>query len=401
MKKSVRAGYTFGHIEIGPRARKLLKASLARNWVSGGPNVKLFEQKFRKTFGFAEAVSVASGTSACITQVAALHEYGADWGDEVIVPALSFVATANSVLAAGFRPVFVDIQRDTLNIDPEKIEKTITKRTRAIQVVHTMGKPCDMDPILDIAKRRKLIVLEDACEAHGGRYKGKYVGGIGRSGAFSFYAAHIICSGEGGMVTTNDPEFAKILRSVRSHGRPDGTIFFQFDRFGINAKMNDLEAAVGVEGIENFQRIFAKRKENLQYLLAGVRDLSDRFYFLNEEPYEVISPHAFPLVIREKAGIDYWKLYRHLEEKGMQVKTLFASLPTQHKCFRFLGYREGAFPEAEYVGKNGLHVGCHQYLRRTDLDYFLEVLHDYARQTQAIAAGARVKRHAAQAKAKR
>lgn len=402
MKRTMKAGYTFGHIEIGPRAKKLLKASLARNWVSGGPNVKLFEERFRKTFGFKEAVSVSSGTSACITQVAALHEYGAIWGDEVIVPALSFVATANSVLAAGFRPVFADIRRDTLNIDPARIEKMITSRTRAIQVVHTMGKPCDMDPILEIARRRKLVVLEDACEAHGGKYKGRYVGGIGRSGAFSFYAAHIICSGEGGMVSTNDPEFAKILRSVRSHGRPDGTIFFQFDRFGFNAKMNDLEAAVGIEGIENFPGIFAKRKENLRYLLAGVRDLSHLFYFLNEEPHEVISPHAFPLVIREKAGIDYWKLYRHLEKKGMQVKTLFASLPTQHKCFDFLGYRPGDFPEAEYVGQNGLHVGCHQYLKRADLDCFLEILHDYARrEARSTAAGARSRRPAAQARARR
>lgn len=371
--------YTFGHIKIGDRARERIQKSLDAHWVSAGVHVRDFEKKFREFFSYKEAVAVSSGTSACFTAIAGLYEYGAQRGDEVIVPALSFVATSNAVLAAGFKPVFVDIDRETLNIDPTQIAAAISKKTRAIQVVHTMGKPCELDSILDIAKQQGLKVFEDSCEAHGATYKGKYVGGIGQAGTFSFYAAHLICSGEGGMVSTHDAEYAKILRSVRSHGRPDGTDYFQFDRFGFNCKMNDLEAAVGLEGIENFSTIFESRKKNLNYLLEANKDLSHLFYFLHEKPHEVISPHAFSLVIRENLKVEGSHLYNYLQENGVQVKTLFASLPTQHRVFKFLGYQLGDFPEAEYVGKKGLHFGCHQYLNQNDLDFVTELLHTYVK----------------------
>ncbi len=321
--------------------------------------------------------------------MAALHDWnysftdhpvvGATWGDEVIVPALSFVATSNAVLAAGFRPVFVDIKRETLNIDPSQIEKAITPKTRVIQVVHTMGKPADMDPIQEIARKHNLVVLEDSCEAHGATYKGKTIGSIGLAGTFSFYAAHIICSGEGGMISTNNVEFAKLLRSVRSHGRPDGTDYFQFDRFGFNCKMNDLEAAVGIEGIEKFKEIFNRRKEKLNYLLAANQDLNHIFYFLKEQPHEVISPHAFSLVSREDVPVEKTHLMNYFQENGVQVKTLFGSLPTQHRVFKFLGHTLGDFPEAEYVGTHGLHFGCHQHLETRDLDFVTDLLHTYVR----------------------
>lgn len=369
--------HSFGNFHIGTRSRELLQGCLDKNWVSAGENVKKFEALFRKTFGYQEAVSTSSGTTACFTALAALHDWGATWGDEVIVPALSFVATSNAVLAAGFKPVFVDIHRETLNVDPSLIECAITSKTRAIQVVHTMGKPVDMDPILEIAKRSKLIVLEDSCEAHGAIYKGKIVGGIGLAGTFSFYAAHIICSGEGGMISTNDPDFAKLLRSVRSHGRPDGTDYFQFDRFGFNCKMNDLEASVGIEGIENFKNIFDQRKENLHYLLKANQDLNHLFHFLKEEDHETISAHAFSLVVREGVPIDAKHLSHYLQENGVQVKTIFGSLPTQHRAFKFLGHKLGDFPEAEFVGNKGLHFGCHQHLKRQDLDFVTDLLHTY------------------------
>ncbi len=371
--------FTFGNITLGSRARELLQKSIDTGWISAGPNVALFEQRYRETFGFEEAIAVSSGTAAGFTSIALLHDRGAKWGDEVIVPALCFVAAANVVVASGFKPVFVDINRKTLNIDPAQIEAAITPRTRGINVVHTMGKPADMDPILAIARKHNLVVFEDACEAHGAQYKGKYVGGIGDVGAFSFYAAHIICSGEGGMVTTNDPDLAKIARSVRSHGRPDGSLFFQFDRFGFNTKMNDLEAAVGIEGIENFWEIFSKRKANLNYLLEGCKDLSKIFHFTPEESHEVVSAHAFQMTLREDVPIDFQHFYRALEAAGVQVKLNFGSLPTQHQVFKHLGHRLGEFPEAEYVGNRGLHVGCHQYLTREHLDYLVEVVHDYVR----------------------
>lgn len=367
---------TFGNIEIGKTARKYLNKSLSKNWVSEGENVKEFEERFAKKFGYTHAIATSSGTDADTCCCASLYDFGAKRGDEIIVPALCFVACANSILAAGLTPRFVDVDLETLNIDPSKIEETITDTTRAIMAVHSMGKPCEMNKITRIAKNHDLKIIEDACEAHGATYRGKIVGTIGDMAAFSFYAAHLIVCGEGGMVVTNDDETADIIRSIKSHGRPAGRMYFDFQRIGFNSKMNDMEAAIGLEGLENFDSTFKKRKGNLYRLLELTEDLSDYFYSLKEEEYEKVSPHAFPLVLKDKK-YNRDKLYGHLESKGIQCKTLFGSLPTQHKAFRFLGYKCGQFPVSEYVGENGLHFGLHQYLKEEDLIYIADTLKDF------------------------
>jgi len=366
----------FGDLRIGDIAKQYIQRALNENWVSEGANVKEFEQKFADKFGYKHAIATSSGTDADIVSCASLYDFGAKRGDEIIVPALSFVATANSILAAGFIPKFVDIEVETLNIDPTKIEEAITDKTRAIMVVHTMGKPCEMDTILEIAKVHNLKIIEDACEAHGATYKGRVVGSIGDMGTFSFYAAHVVVAGEGGMVVTNNDEIANVVRSVKSHGRPFGSIYFDFQRIGFNSRMNELTAAVGLEGMEYFDQTFDKRKDNLYKLLKLTEDLSDYLYFLEEEGYEKVSPHAFPIVLRDKK-YDRDKLYHYLESKGIQCKTLFGSLPTQHQAFKFLNYKYGQFPAAEYVGENGLHFGIHQYLNDDDFVYISDTLKAY------------------------
>ena len=209
----------FGTITITRESRDLLNKALDSGRVSNGKYVREFEERFAKLVGAREAVAVSSGTDADILALAVLYDFGAKRDDEVIVPALSFVATGNAVLHAGFKPVFVDIERETLNIDPSKIEKVITKKTRAIMPVHLMGKPAKMDIINKIAKKRNLFVIEDAAEAHGAVYKRKNVGQWGDMAAYSVYLAHIITTVEGGIVTTDKEEFAEILRSLRCHGR--------------------------------------------------------------------------------------------------------------------------------------------------------------------------------------
>ena len=366
----------FGDLVIGDTAKRYLQRVLDRNWVSEGDNVKEFEEKFTAHFGYKHAIATSSGTDADICSCTALYDFGAKRGDEIITPALCFVATPNSILAAGFVPKFVDIELETLNIDPTKIEAAITDKTKAIMVVHTMGKPCEMDTILEIAKTYDLKVIEDACEAHGATYKGKVVGTIGDMGTFSFYTAHQIVCGEGGMVVTNNDKIAEVVRSVKSHGRPPGSIYFDFQRIGYNSKMNDLEAAIGLESIEQFEENFNKRKNNLYKLLELTKELSDYCYFIKEEDYEKVSPHAFPLVLKDEK-YDRDRLYNYLESKGIQCKTLFGSLPTQHNAFTFLGYNYGQFPAAEYVGRNGLHFGMHQYITDDDLVYISNCLKEY------------------------
>ena len=367
---------SFGHIEIGDVARRWLNEALDRHWVSEGPNVRRFEQEFARQFGSRHAIATSSGTDAGIVAMSALLERGAQRGDEVITPALAFAATANCILAAGLVPRFVDVELPTLNINPALIEAAITPRTRALQVVHTMGKPCAMSPILAIATRHRLAVIEDCCEAHGATLNGQVVGSFGEMALFSFYAAHMICSGEGGMISTHDEAWAALCRSIRTHGRRGGERAFHFDRVGVNSKMNDLEAAIGLEGLERFDQTFAIRRRHLARLWELLRPLQDRVILYPDAPGEVICPHAFPLALRDASrSID--GLSRHLESHGIQCKTLFGSLPTQHRAFAFLGYRPGQFPVAERIGRTGLHFGIHQYLTDDDIAYAAERVSAY------------------------
>ena len=366
----------FGDLKIGDVARKYIQRALDDNWVSEGKNVAEFEQKFAERFGYKHAIATSSGTDADMVACATLYDFGAKRGDEIIVPACTFVASANSILAAGFIPRFVDIEVETLNIDPSKIEAAITDKTRAIMVVHLMGKPCEMDTILEIARARNLKIIEDCCEAHGATYKGRVIGNIGDMGAFSFYAAHVVVAGEGGIIVTDDNEMARVARSIKSHGRPFNSIHFDFQRIGFNSRMNELTAAIGLEGIQDFDETFNRRKQNVYTLLDSTKELSDYCYFIKEDSYEKVSPHAFPIVLKD-GKYDRDKLYQYLESRGIQCKTLFGSLPTQHQAFQFMDYNCGQFPVSEYIGENGLHFGIHQYLSDDDLLFISDTLKGY------------------------
>jgi dTDP-4-amino-4,6-dideoxygalactose transaminase len=388
----------FGTITITETAKRLIAESLETKRISCGKLVREFEDRFAELLGVKEAVAVSSGTDADILALAVLHDFGAQRGDEVIVPALSFVATGNAVIHAGFTPVFVDIERDTLNIDPTRIEAAITPKTRAIMPVHLMGKPAEMDSINAIAKKHNLIVVEDAAEAHGALYKGKPAGTLGDLAAFSTYVAHIITTGEGGVITTNNEGYGEILRSLRSHGRncnckrcvmnTDTVTYcakrfrgeggedvrFTFDRIGYSCKMNELEAAIGIGAMEVYNDILKKRHENLMYVLSRFDRFAPWLSTIKEEPYEQIGPHAIPIIINEGAPFTRAELTQHLEKNGIETRTLFVSMPTQCLGFEYLGYKLGQFPTAEYMGNNGIHIGCHQDVGTEEMDFVLETL---------------------------
>jgi len=387
----------FGTITITDTARRLINEALDTKRISCGRLVRQFEDQFAALLGVREAVAVSSGTDADILALALLHDLGAKRGDEVIVPALSFVATGNAVVHAGFTPVFVDIERETLNIDPARIEAAITPKTRAIMPVHLMGKPAEMDTINAIAKRHNLLVVEDAAEAHGALYKGKPAGALADLAAFSTYVAHIITTGEGGIVTTNNEEYGDILRSLRSHGRNctckhcilnagadycakrfrgEGgeDVRFTFDRIGYSCKMNELEAAIGIGAMEIYNEILKKRHDNLTYVLDRFDRFAPYLATIREEAHERIGPHAIPIVVNEAASFTRAELTQCLEQHGIETRTLFASMPTQCPGFAHLGYREGEFPMAEYVGTHGLHIGVHQDLGLEHMEYVLSVI---------------------------
>jgi len=349
----------FGTITIPQEAKDLIFKALDSQRVSSGKLTRQFEKQFAAILGLKAAVAVSSGTDADILALAVLHDFGARRHDEVIVPALSFVATGNAVVHAGFRPVFVDILRDTLNIDVSKIEAAITAKTKAIMPVHLMGKPADMDPIMALAQKYDLTVVEDAAEAHGALYK--------------------------------------VLISLRSHGRackcvecllsveqrycpkrfdtPDGEdIRFIFDRIGYSSKMNELEAAVGLGNLLYYDDILNRRRQNLLYVLERFGQFAPYLATIKEESWERIGPHAIPIVVQEEASFSRSQFTNFLEKNGIETRTLFASMPTQCPGFAYLGYQKGQFPNAEYLGRQGLHIGVHHGLGLEEMEYVLTTI---------------------------
>lgn len=370
----------YGSVTIGPKAPALIQEALRTTQVSTGGLVPAFEKAFAAIIGAKHAIAVSSGTDACLVIAASLLDRGAARGDEIIVPALTFASTANAVLMAGLMPKFVDIDRSTLNINPKNIEAAITEKTRAIFVVHLMGKPAPLKEIKTIAARHGLAVLEDACEAHGTRYYGERVGSDSYGAAFSLYAAHLICSGEGGLVTTNDDGLKDIYLSLRSHGRPAGKLVFDFQRVGFNSKMNELEAALGLAAAAEYEDILKNRKDNYDFYLKAFSALPAAAKWLGlpvEEEQEVIGPQGFPFVIKAEAPFTLNDLTRALDASGIEWKSLFGSLPTQHRAWQFLGCRPGDFPEAEYVGAHGLHIGVHNKLTASDRQYVVASISDF------------------------
>jgi dTDP-4-amino-4,6-dideoxygalactose transaminase len=390
----------FGTISVTARSKDLINEILTTNRLSSGKYVREFEKRFSEIVGTKEAVAVSTGTDADALALAVLYDYGAKRNDEIIIPALSFVSTGNAVLQAGFIPVFADIDLNTLNIDPARIEERITEKTKAIMPVHLMGKPADMDAIIEIARRHNLYVIGDAAEAHGAFYKGKNVAVCGDIAAYSLYVAHIISTVEGGIVTTNNSGFAEIMRSLRSHGRAckcescvlnrtsgycekrfrngeNHDIRFIFERIGFSAKMNELEAAIGIGNLDIYDDILKRRRENLYYLLDKFEMFHPVLVSIKKETYEEIGPHALPIIIRENPRFNRQQLANFLEKQGIDTRTLFSSIPTQCAGFGFLGYKKGDFPNAEYIGNHGLHIGVHQDLGRSECDYVLETIREF------------------------
>lgn len=381
MQEKMNYKVPFGTVSITSDARQLINQAIDSKWVTRGKYVAEFEKRFARLFGVREAVAVSSGTDADALACAVLYDYGAKRGDEIIVPALTFVATGNAVFQAGFKPVFVDVHRETLNIDPDKIEKVITPKTRAIMPVHLMGKPAEMDKINAIAKKHGLFVIEDAAEAHGAEYKGRMIGSIGQMAAFSLYAAHIVTTIEGGIVITDDPKIADILRSLRNHGIVGK---FEFRRIGFSAKMNEIEAAVGLGNIEIFSDILGRRRRNLLYLIEKFRPFSKAFIVLREESHEKIGPHAFSIIVKEGMPFTKDEFVADLDKNGIDSRNLFYSIPTQCPSYAFLGHKLGDFPEAEYCSDHGTHIGIHQDLDIPQLDHVAAVTENFLKMKKVL-----------------
>jgi dTDP-4-amino-4,6-dideoxygalactose transaminase len=262
-----------------------------------------------------------------------------------------------------------------------------------------------MDSINRTARKYSLHVIEDAAEAHGAIYKGRNIGTLGDMAAYSLYVAHIVSTVEGGIVTTDNPNFAEILRSLRSHGRgckcescvlnkasaycnkrfshgSNTDIRFIFERIGFSAKMNELEAAIGLGNLTIYHDILKRRRENLYYLMDRFRKFGPYLYTIEKAPHEEIGPHALPIIIQKPVKFTRDQFVEFLEKRGIDTRNLFQSMPTQCAGFKFLGHRVGEFPNAEYMGEYGIHIGVHQDLGREECNYILNVIEEFLEKFQ-------------------
>ncbi len=247
---------------------------LRSNWISSlGKYTQDFEKAFASFCRVKHAIATVNGTAALHVALLAL---GVGEGDEIIVPTLTYVATANAVTYCGARPVFADCEFDTWNIDVGQIESLITQRTKGIIAVHLFGHPVDMDPLLEIAKKHRLFVLEDAAEAHGAVYKGRKVGTMGDAATFSFYGNKIITTGEGGMITTNNGALAERIRLLKGQGM-DPQRQYWHPVIGYNYRMTNIQAAIGLAQLERIEELVEKHRENASFyskLLKGMQYLT-------------------------------------------------------------------------------------------------------------------------------
>ncbi len=382
----------FGELRVTDLAKKHIAECLENNWVSIGPKVKLFEEKWAKIFNYPYTSMVSSGTSADIAACLALYEFGAKPGDFVICPALSFIATANAIRAAGFTPYFVDVKKETLNIDEELVEIALKRdagsrelpnvaRVAGIMAVNLMGNPCRMNILSGLAKEYNVKLIIDNCEAYGCQLDGKFSLDYADMETTSHYIAHIICSAEGGTVSSKDKVINDAILSVRSHGRQPGSLFFDHQRYGLNLKPTDLNASIGLGEIDDFWKIFARRKEILYKYYNATAEFADKVYFVQERAGCINAPHGFSMTIKPQRpgiidvgdGIKLRQLQLGLEEAGIHWKKNFGSMP-QHGCFKDHFQHKQSFANAEWVGNFGIHIGCHYWMTDEDVDYVCDTL---------------------------
>jgi len=348
--------------QLGEEEKAAVMAVLDSGMLAQGQRVAEFEARFAELCGVKHAVAVASGTAALwLTMLA--HRIGP--GDEVITTPFSFIASSNCIIYVGARPVFVDIEPDTCLIDASTIESKITKRTRAILPVHLYGQPCDMAAIMEIAGRHNLIVIEDACQAHGATFEGQPAGSFG-TGCFSFYPTKNMTMGEGGIVTTNDDALAKRLHLLRNHGQSQR---YQHNTLGYHFRTTEIQAAIGLAQLEKLPAWNEQRIANAHYLSERLRGVC----------VPVVRPnrrHVFHQYTIRVSG-DRQALQDHLREQGIGTAVHYPR-PIHHQLvYQSLCY-DGVLPHAEAASREVLSLPVHPALSQSDLDRIVAAVNGFA-----------------------
>ncbi|MEM3397116.1 MAG: DegT/DnrJ/EryC1/StrS family aminotransferase [Thermoplasmata archaeon] len=380
-----------GDFRIGEEERKAILEVIDSGRISEGNKLLQFEKGFSNYIGTKYCVGVNSGTSALICTLTAIKNMF-NIKRYIITTPVTYIATVNSIVLTGYTPLFVDISLDNFNITTENIKQAIESRSddiAAVLPVHLMGYYCEVTNLLPDLNDRKIPLIEDSSQAHGTRYPdGSRTGSKGLCGTFSFYIAHNIQAGEMGAITTNNEEFWRICRKVKAHGRACDCLLctrnkgtcpkmsgemdprFMHEIIGYNFKLMEFAPALALVQLEKADEIVKKRSENVRYLNDCLSNYSDFLRIPKFDP--LVSYLAYPLIL-ETTKVSRTKFQRLLEAEGIESRPIFGCIPTQQPAYLHMKKEyEGKLPNAEYIGKNGFYVGCHQYLNEEDLDYMVK-----------------------------
>lgn len=357
-------------------------ASLRSGWIGTGPKVQRFEEMFRQHAGVRHALALNSCTAALHLAMLAI---GIGPGDEVIVPAMTFAATANAVIHAGGRPVLADCHRDTMNLDPADLERKITGRTRAVIPVHFAGRPCEMDAILDICRRRRLRVVEDCAHAIEAEIAGRKVGSFGDLGCFSFYVTKNIVTGEGGMAVTASEEYADKIKILALHGMSrdawkrfsdEGYKHYQVVQAGFKYNMTDLQAALGIHQLPRIDRYHARREE---IWLAYDRAFQDLPVLLPAPPAPGTrhARHLYTLLLdTDRLRISRDEFLERMTRENIGVGVHYVALHLHPYYQRTFGCRRGDFPNAEWISERTVSLPLSPKLSDGDVADIIETTTD-------------------------
>jgi perosamine synthetase len=349
---------------LGEKELEYVVDCINTNWISSkGKYVEEFEEKFAKYCGCRYGVTTTSGTTALHLALASI---GVGKGDEVIIPASTMIATAFAVVYCGATPVLVDAEPETWNIDVKKIEDKITDRTKAIMPVHIYGHPCDMNPIMKLAKERGLYVVEDAAEAHGAEYKGKKAGGIGHVGCFSFYANKIITTGEGGMIVTNDEEIAERAKSLRNLCFPKEKRIYLHSEVGYNYRMTNIQAAIGLAQFERIDELVEMRRRNAHLYNEYLKDVEGITLPVEKEWVKNVY-WMYSILIEDEFGLSMANLATELEKKGIETRTFFIPINEQPVFQRMDLFKGEKYPVAEELARKGMYLPSSSGLKAEEI----------------------------------
>jgi perosamine synthetase len=357
--------------DITEAERQAVQDVLLTPHLSLGPKLPEFENLLARYVGTKYAAAINSGTSGLHLCVAAM---GIGPGDEVITTPFSFVASSNAVLFEGGTPVFVDIDPATWNIDPARIASVITARTKAILPVDVFGQPAEMDKILDIARSRKLRVIEDSCEALGAEYKGRKAGTLADVGVFGFYPNKQLTTGEGGMVVTDDENLHKLVVSMRNQGRDDGAGWLAHARLGYNFRLSEINCALGIAQLKRFDEILERRKRVAGWYTERLEG-EKRIRLQKVHPDCRVSPFVMVVRLEDRyTREDRDRILDRLRSQGVGCNNYFTPIHLQPFYAERFGYKRGDFPITEALSDRTIALPFHGLMTQEQVEYAVRVL---------------------------